>query len=168
MSSGSIEHPVFQAFLTPHRSLSRRGATAVISAVLVFTGVFALRFWLLGAWPVMLFCFIDAPLVVVLLLLNFWHARQSECLLLTLRELTIIQTDPKGRRRQLSVPTAWLRVSLQDERGASRIMLHNRGKGYEVGAFLHEQDRVALYEALRDALHDVKNPRFDNPQLREF
>lgn len=139
----------------------------MVSAVLVFTGGFGLRFWFLGAWPVMLFCLIDAPLVVLLLVLNFWRARESECLLLTLQELTVIRTDPKGRRRQISVPTAWLRVTLQDERGASRIVVHNRGQGYEVGTFLHEPDRLALYEALRDALYDVKNPRFDNPQLRE-
>jgi uncharacterized membrane protein len=167
MSSASADHPVFEALLTPHRSLSRGGAIMVTGAVLLGTTAFSLCFWLLGAWPIVLFSMIDVPLIMLLLALNFRRARASECVMLTQAVLTVIQTDPRGRRQQISVPTAWLRVSLQEEHGASHIVMLSRGRSYEVGAFLHDQDRLALYTALRDALYDVRNPRFDNPQLRE-
>ena len=167
MASAETESTVFRAFITPHRSLSRRGAAYVIAVFAAFTGLFCLRFWLAGAWPVMLFSLIDIPLIALALALNFQRARQSECLMLTDRTLTIVQTDPRGHCSQVSLATAWLRVSLREDAGASRIVLTTRGSDQEVGAFLHEPDRLALYEGLKEALYRLRNPVFDNPQLRD-
>ena len=82
-------------------------------------------------------------------------------------ELKVIRTDPAGRRKHDSLPAAWLRIDLEEGKGIPRVVLSSHGRGYEIGAFLHEPDKRSLFEALRDALHQVRNPRFDNPQLRE-
>jgi uncharacterized membrane protein len=132
------------------------------------TAAVALRFWLLGAWPVVAFSLIEAPLIVLLLVINLRRARASELIMLNADELTVVRTDPRGRRRRISFPAAWLRIEL--ERGGGgipRVLLSNHGRNFEVGAFLHEPDRVALFEALRDALNGARNPYFDNPQLRD-
>jgi uncharacterized membrane protein len=127
----------------------------------------ALRFWLLGAWPVMAFSIVEVPILVSLLAINLRRARASELIMLNAEALTVIRTDPAGRRKQVSLPSAWLRVNLDAPHGVARVMLSSHGRGCEVGAFLHEPEKQSLFEALRDALDRLKNPRFDNPQLRD-
>jgi uncharacterized membrane protein len=67
----------------------------------------------------------------------------------------------------VSLPSAWLHIDLETGRGVPRVLLSHQGRGCEVGGFLHEPDKVALFEGLRDALSGARNPRFDNPQLRD-
>lgn len=157
--------PVFETLIVPHRSLTRTGVMVVIGALLVLSTVIGLRFWLLGAWPVLAFSLLEAPLVGLLLMINHRRARASELIMLTPHAITIIRTDSAGRRKRISMPSAWLRVDLESGQGLSRLMLSSHGRGCEIGAFLHEPDRTSLFEALRDALYHVRNPRFDNPQL---
>jgi uncharacterized membrane protein len=161
------EAPIFEALIVPHRSLTRKGVLIFLGALLVLTVAVALRFWLLGAWPVVAFSFVEIPLLVVLLAINQRRARASELIMLDATQLTVIRTDPAGRRKQELLPAAWLRVDLNATKGVPRIVLSSRGRDCEVGAFLHEPDKVSLFGALKTALHHVKNPRFDNPQLRE-
>lgn len=158
---------IFEALVVPHRSLTAKGLTILIGVIALVSIVIGLRFGSLGAWPVALFSFLEIPLAVVLLTLNMRQARASELIMLTTDVLTIIQTDPAGRRRQTSLPAAWLRVDLNEDRGIPRVVLSSHGRRCEVGAFLHEPNKVSLFEALRDALHRSKNPRFDNPQLND-
>jgi uncharacterized membrane protein len=139
----------------------------VAALMLVLSLVAALRFWLLGAWPVVAFCLLESPLVLLLLALNLRSARASELIMLNTQQITVIRTDPTGMRQQVSLPLAWLRVDLEPAKGASRVVLSSYGRICEVGAFLHVPDRISLFEALRDAVHGVRNPRFDNPQLRD-
>lgn len=167
MSADLTETPVFEAFITPHRSLSERGAGTVVLVLLIITSGFALRFWLLGAWPVVIFSLADVPLVVLLLAINFRRARASECLMLTERTLTIIRTDPAGARHRILLPTSWLRVDFQDPDAVPHILLRSRDQSWEIAAFLPGPDKRALYDALRQALHGLRNPTFDNPQLRD-
>jgi uncharacterized membrane protein len=139
----------------------------VVSAVVVMTSAVALRFWLLGAWPVLMFAFVEIPLVVVLLTLNMRQARANELIMLDATQVTVVRTDPAGRRRQEILPAAWLRVVLNATNGTSSVVLTSQGRICEVGAFLHEQDKTSLFKSLETAIHRVNNPRFDNPQLRE-
>ena len=163
----SMHAPIFEAFIVPHRSMTRNGVRAVVAVICVLSSRVALRFWLLGAWPVVAFSLLEAPLVVLLMAINIRRARASELIMLTSHEFTVIRTDPGGRRKQVSLPSAWLRVDLEGSKGVPRLILRSRGRGCEVGAFLHEPDKHSLFAALRDALHNVNNPRFDNPQLRD-
>ena len=140
---------------------------AVIALLAVISSTVAIRFWLWGAWPVVLFSLLEVPLVVLMLAINMRRARASEMIMLTAHQLTVVRTDPSGRRKQDLLPVAWLRVDLDGAQGVPRLMVRNRGQGYEVGAFLHEPDKISLFEALLTALQQVRNPYFDNPQLRD-
>jgi uncharacterized membrane protein len=159
--------PVFEALIVPHRSLTVFGATTLIGVIVFISLLIGLRFGLLGAWPVAIFSFLEIPLAVVLLTLNMRQARASELIMLTTDILTIIRTDPAGRRQQFCLPAAWLRVDLDEEWGIPRVVLSSHGRRCEVGAFLHEPNKVSLFEALRDALYRNRNPLFDNPQLED-
>jgi uncharacterized membrane protein len=159
--------PVFEALIVPHRSLTRTGVRIVICVLMVPIMAIAVRFGSLGAWPVAAFSLLEIPLVVVLLALNGRHARASELIMLDADDLTVIRIDPGGRRKQVSLPAAWLRVDLDAERGVSHVVLSSHGRRCEVGGFLHESAKGSLFEALRDALHRSRNPRFENPQLHD-
>jgi uncharacterized membrane protein len=163
----SAQAPVFEAFIVPHRSLTPNGVLAVIAALAFLTAAVALRFWLLGAWPVVVFSVVEVPLVILLLTINLRRARASELIMLSAQALTVVSTDPTGRRQQASLPSAWLRIDLDPGRGIPRVMLSSHGRGWEVGSFLHESEKLSLFAALSEALHGLRNPRFDNPQLRE-
>lgn len=159
--------PVFEALLVPHRSLSRSGVIALICAIGLFSVAIGLHFGLLGAWPVTAFSLFEIPLVIVLLALNSRRARATELIMLTTDVLTVTQTGPAGRRNRVSLPAAWLRVDLEDRQGVPHVVVSTNGRRCEVGAFLHEPNKVLLFGALRDALYRGRNPRFDNPQLRD-
>lgn len=162
----SVPVPVFEALIVPHRSLTRPGLAAVVAVLTVFTAGVAVRFWLWGAWPVVAFSLFDVPLLIVLLAINQRRSRASELIMLDTARLTVIRTDPAGRRRQESLPAAWLRIDLDSSKGVPRVLASSHGRGCEIGAFLHEPDKISLFDALEAALHDVRNPRFNNPQLR--
>jgi len=159
---------VFEALIVPHRSLTRKGVISLICMLAVLTGSVALRFLLLGAWPVVVVSLLETPLVVLLLAINLRRARASELIMLDAGQLTVIRTDPAGRRKQVSLPSAWLRIDLYVTKGIPHVMLSSDGRGCEIGAFLHEPDKRSLFDALENALHRLRNPRFDNPQLRNF
>jgi len=163
----SSQAPVFEAVIVPHRSLKRKGVAVVVGVISALTASVALRFWLLGAWPVVAFSLVEAPLIFVLLAVNVRRARASERIMLNTEEFRVIRIDPAGRRKQDSLPSAWLRIDLNDAQGVPHVMLSSRGRGCEVGSFLHQPEKLSLFRALRDALHRLKNPRFDNPQLRD-
>ena len=56
----------FEAFIVPYRSLTRKGVMAVVAVLLAANAAVALRFWLLGAWPVVAFSLFEVPLAVLL------------------------------------------------------------------------------------------------------
>lgn len=163
----SAQAPVFEAFIVPHRSLTRRGSMILVGVMMAASLAVALRFLFLGAWPVVAFSLLDVPLIVLLLAINFRRGRASELLMLSAQEFIVVRTDPAGKRKQVTLPSAWLRVDLDEARGIPRLLLTSHGRGCEVGAFLHEPEKRSLFAALNGALHSVKNPYFDNPQLRD-
>ncbi len=159
---------LFEAVISPHRSLSRRGLAVLFGAIGGFSALTMLRFWLLGAWPVAVFSVLEIGLFAFLFRLNMLRARASEMLLLGAGGMRIIRTDWRGRREEHDIPAGWMNVTLVETPGrVPRLLLTSRGAAVEVAAFLGEEEKLDLAGALRDALDRMRNPRFDNPQLRE-
>jgi uncharacterized membrane protein len=159
---------VFEAVIVPHRSLSPRGLRMLIAAIAVLCALVMLRFWLLGAWPVAGFGVVEIGLAIFLLRLNADRARTSELLLLTANALRIERTDRRGARQQRELPAGWLNPVLEETPGqVPRLLLVAHGVREEVAAALGEAEKRDLCAALDAALHRLRNPSFDNPQLRE-
>ena len=72
---------LFEAVIVPHRSLSPRGLTILLGVITALCGLTALRFWLIGAWPVVVFSIAEVGLAVLLLRINASQARSSELVL---------------------------------------------------------------------------------------
>jgi uncharacterized membrane protein len=159
---------LFEAVIVPHRSLSRSGLFRLQAVIVGLCCLTALRFWMLGAWPVLAFSFVEIGVVVFLLHLNARRARSSEMVLLSEDALRVVRTDSRGKRQERRINPAWLNVVMEEAPGrVPKLWLVARGAREEIGAALGEHEKRDLAEALRTALYDARNPRFDNPQLRE-
>jgi len=158
---------IFRAEVTPHRSLSPRGLRLVIAFVCTVSLCSTTLFWSLGAWPIAGFNGGEILLAMVLLRAHAKSARQSELLLLSAGELRILSRDARGHASERVLPPGWLKVNLLERPGrVPGLYLSARGAHVEVAKTLGEPEKRDLAEALSAALHRVRHPVFDNPQLR--
>jgi uncharacterized membrane protein len=159
--------PYFNAVITPHRSLSARGVRWLLLAMAGLAGLVAIRFWLLGAWPVIAFTVVEVLLAGLLLWINHRAGRAVELVMLFEDRARIVRRSPGGRQTETALPAAWLSVMLEDEPDrVTRLWLCHRNRREEIGAALGEAEKRELADALRAALVTQRSPIFDNPQLR--
>jgi uncharacterized membrane protein len=162
------EATLFEAMIVPHRSLSPRALRRLIGLICLLCGVTAVRFWLIGAWPVVVFSVVEIGLAVLLLRINARQARASELILLTDRRLRVVRTTAAGRRAARELSPGWLNVALEETPGrVPKLVLVAHGVREEIGAALGEAERRDLARALQEALYQARNPRFHNAQLQE-
>ena len=158
---------LFEAVIIPHRSLSPRGLRILIAVICLLSGLIVLRFWFLGAWPVAGFSVAEIGIAIFLLRLNASRAQASELVLLSEDALRVVRTGRAGRRDECVLPVGWLNVVLDEQPGrVPKLLLVARGVREEIAATLGEAEKRDLWSALRGALHQARNPRFDNVQLR--
>jgi uncharacterized membrane protein len=168
MNAPSETAPLFEALVTPHQSLSRRGHWILLLVVAFVGAVIGLRFWLLGAWPVLGFSVVEIGGAVLVFQLFTRRFRSSELVLLYEDRLRLVRTTSAGKRQEKTLSTAWLNVVLEEAPGrVPTLLVAGRGVREQIGAALGEDERRDLGAALRDALHRARHPVFDNPQLRD-
>ena len=158
---------LFEAVIVPHRSLPPSGLRALL-VVLGGLSCFTMTIlWLLGAWPVIGFSGVEIAVVIALIRMHARSTRAGELLLLSDRALRIVRTDARGRRQERVLEPGWLQVLLQERRGrVPALLLVARDTREEIGASLGEPQKRELAQSLAAALHRLREPRFDNPQLR--
>jgi uncharacterized membrane protein len=158
----------FEAVIVPHRSLSRHGLRALSAILAGLCALIGLRFWWLGAWPVLAFSGPEIGIAIFLFYLNARRARACELVTLHDDHVRIVRVSPSGQRHESSLPSSWLNVVLDEQPGrVPRLLLSTRTARAEIGAVLGEDEKRDLAKALEVVLHDARNPRFDNPQLRD-
>lgn len=161
--------PIFEAVLTPARSLPDAAATAVVAVLLAGSTVVAIIMIALGGWPVLGFAGAEVGLTLGLFTLHRRRAaRIREVLRLTAEGLRIERTDARGATRATTLDPYWARLSLEDRPGrVSLLVLRARDRAFEVGELLGEDAKRELFLAFDGALRRWRDPRFDNPQLRD-
>lgn len=158
---------VFQAKVTPHRSLGPNGVRWVVGLLCGFSGLISLGLWWAGAWPVVGFNGAEIGLAIWLLRRNAQSAGSTEMLILSSAGLRVVTTDPSGRCQERVLQPGWLRTVLIEEPHRPPILwLIDRAQRLRVGAELAETELRGLALALNTALDRLQRPHFDNPQLR--
>jgi uncharacterized membrane protein len=158
---------LFKAELTPYRSMSARGIRWVVGFVCTVSLCTTTLFWHLGAWPIAGFNGGEILLATVLLRMHHRSARQREVLMLSGSGLHIHRTDWRGQVSECLLPNSWLNVVLTERPGrVPGLFLSARGRHMEVATALGEAEKRDLAAALKEALHRLNHPVFDNPQLR--
>ena len=111
---------LFDALLTPHRSLAPRGFVILMGFITVVSFSAGLVFFLVGAWPVVGFLGLDVALIYLAFRINYRDARRHEILRLTRRRLVVERRDPWGAVKRWTFQPAWLQVLMDDPPGADQ------------------------------------------------
>jgi uncharacterized membrane protein len=157
---------VFEAELRPHRSLSRRGVAIVLGGLGAVSLSVTTMFYFLGAWPIAGFNGGEMLVAAALLRAHARSRRAREVLLLTAQDLRILRYDENGGRTEHALPAAWLNIILEERPGrVPALYAATHGRREEVARVLGEPEKRDLADALKAALHGVRHPTFDNPQL---
>lgn len=151
----------FDALLTPHRSLSRKGFLILMSVVIAVNFVGGLVFLLKGAWPVFGFCGLDVALVYWAFKANYRAARAHETIQLSDDELRVRRVDQKGRARAWSFQPYWVRLELVEHPDETKdVYLVSHGKALEIAHLLSPDERIDFARALSGALRDLRTGMF--------
>lgn len=162
----AVETADFAAVITPHRSLSRAGLRRLVGFIVLVSGGLSTGLWMIGAWPVVGFNGVEIGLAIYLMRRNA-RPRTLEEVVLYPSSLVVRRTDAAGRVFERRLGTGWTQAVVEERPGRTpALLLVERGRRVEVGAELGEAEKRDLAVALREALVRLRNPRFDNPQLR--
>jgi uncharacterized membrane protein len=153
----SLDPPLFEATLYPHRSLSPRGFCILMAAVAGLSFTIGLTFAAAGAWPILGFFGLDVALVYFAFRFNYRAGRLVETIHLTRSALLIRRIHPGGRIEEWSLQPYWLRVKAvptSEEVGSplAEIQLASHGRKISIGCFLTDDERDTLSLELSSAL----------------
>lgn len=156
--SDPFERKIYEARLSPHRSMSPRAFYLFIVAFCLGQLAFALPFFVMGAWPVAGFMGFDALALYLAFRISFRAAKSYETLDLTPLELVFAQIGATGQRREWRFNPSWVRLeqTVHEEFGTERVALVSRGESVEIGAFLGPDQKAALARDLTRALLDAR------------
>ena len=153
--------PIFEATLTPYRSLSARGSLWLVAIIAGIWGVMSLSFLAMGAWPVLGFFGLDIVLFGWLIWLNVRDARRKETVSVSRTALEVKRFCPKGFRRELHRFNPFgtrLNIDRHDEFGVTKLSLIARGKQVvTVGDFLNPDDKESFAKALGSAMASARS-----------
>ena len=155
---------LFEARLSPHRSLAPAAFTALMLAVVAvafLAGAVSVAF---GAWPVTGFCGVELLLFYLLFRLNYRSAEgASEWIRLTRERLEVVRRERNRETGRWVLQPYWLSVALEggEAEGPGAVLLRSHGRSLALGRFLPPEERLQLKEALATALARARESRFD-------
>jgi uncharacterized membrane protein len=132
--------------LAPNCSLTPAAAKLFFGATCLFSLSFALFFVLRGLWPVLPFWALEMAALGAALYASMQRRKYSQTLLVTDAVVSLVTRSRQGEAKQ-EFARHWAKVKLRSpprRHGTSRLTIESRGRAYEVGSFLTEEDRCRL------------------------
>ncbi|KIN64561.1 Integral membrane protein [Sulfitobacter noctilucicola] len=141
--------------LWPHQSLPARGFAAFVLAT--FTLILIPIFTLLGTvllWGMLPFVLMAVGGIYLALQSNYKSRQIEEVLTLDADSARLIHTNPKGEVKEWHCNRYWTQVLKYERDGPvpHYVTLRGEGREVEIGSFLSEEERVALYDELQRSL----------------
>jgi uncharacterized membrane protein len=145
--------------LWPHRSLTQRGFVWFVGATAGLIGL--PLFGVLGSpvlWALLPFLLAAVWAIWYALRKNGRDRDIVEDLTLAADRITLVRHGPKGQRQAWEANPYWVRVTLHATGGPvpNYLTLKGEGREVELGAFLSEEERVALHADLRDRIPQLR------------
>ena len=158
MQASSADRPVFEARLTPYRSLSKRGVAIVVGCVAAFCFTVGTVFLSLGLWPVFGFMGLDVLVLWLAIRASMRSGRAYEDVRVTRDAVDLRQVTPKGAVTRHTFPQFGTRfeVDRHEEIGITAMRLANRARSVAFGAFLNPRDRETFASAFAGAMAKAK------------
>lgn len=150
--------PVFNAVLTPYRSLGRAGLIVLVAGTLAIAMFNVIFFLVADALPVAMFFGLDILLLYGAFYLNYRSARAREEVFVSRTELAIRKVAPSGRAKISRYNPFWAKfqVDRHDEFGITAMAVTGEGRRTVLGSFLNPDDRESFARAFTAALASVK------------
>ncbi len=146
--------PSVTMWLRPNRALSRRDLRRLIMVLVALVLTTAG----LGAWQgnvfAPLFALVESVAVAVALSAAWRAGDRSERITLDSESLEVRSLPGQ---RSMCFQAYWVRVLLEPGNGRQRLVLSSHGRELEIGAFLAEPERVALWRKLKVLLADIND-----------
>jgi uncharacterized membrane protein len=143
----------FDLEMRPNRSLDRRHFWWMLVGVAAVFGLMALRFLVLGAWPILPFLFADIGLLWWAMRASYRSGIEWERLRLDRRGLELIRRTPTGRFSAIRLEAGRTRVELEQlALDQNRLWLDTGGKRHAIGRFLSPPERVEVAAVIADGL----------------
>ncbi|MFD1342274.1 DUF2244 domain-containing protein [Litorisediminicola beolgyonensis] len=145
--------------LWPHNSLPPTGFAAFILAT--FTLATIPLYGLLGTallWGLLPFLLLALAGLYYALRRNEADRRILEVLHLTPEDMHLVRHNPRGADQEWHCNTYWARVAMHQKDGPVPfyVTLAGAGREVEIGAFLSEDERKALYAELSERVSRVR------------
>ncbi|HWK88309.1 MAG TPA: DUF2244 domain-containing protein [Xanthobacteraceae bacterium] len=159
MADSNLADPVlFEARLSPYRSLSLKGFNVLMILLGIMSFVVGVVFLSLGAWPVFGFFGLDVLLLWFALRVNYRDADAYEDIRMTPVELHVRQVSKHGERRDTEFNPRWTRLEKDEDEvaGVTKVALVSRGSPLVVGSFLPPFYKKELAAGLSKALAIAK------------
>ena len=147
--------------LWPHRSLTQRGFVWFVGVTAALIGVPLIG--VLGSpvvWALLPFLLVTLWAIWFALRKNGRDRDIVEDLTLTRAIVTLTRHGPRGKRQNWEANPYWLRVTLHKTGGPipNYLTLKADGREVELGAFLSEDERIALLADLTTRTAALRSP----------
>ena len=141
--------------LWPHQSLPPRGFAAFV--LTTFTLILIPTLPLLGTvllWGLLPFVLLAVAAIYFALQTNHRNRQIEEVLTLAPETAHLSHTTPRGEVKEWQDNRYWTKVTKYENEGPvpHYVTLSGHGREVEIGAFLSEEERIALFEDLQRSL----------------
>jgi uncharacterized membrane protein len=137
--------------LAPNCSLTPAGAKLFFVTTCLFSLTFSLFFACMGFWPVLPFWALEMLALGAGLHASMRRRRYTQTVTITESQISLVTRSRSGEAKQ-EFARHWAKVRLRTPRTRlypSRLMIESRGRAFEVGSFLTEEERCVLAKRLR-------------------
>lgn len=137
--------------LWPHNSLPPRGAATVILSVFALATIPLLA--MLGSvllWGLLPFMLLSVAGIWLAINMNYRSRRILEVLTLSGDRAHLVRHNPRGPVQEWDCNRYWAKPAMHEKDGPVPyyVTLKGEGREVEIGAFLSEDERIALYDDL--------------------
>ncbi|SDY46065.1 DUF2244 domain-containing protein [Citreimonas salinaria] len=141
--------------LWPHNSLPPAGFAGIVLGFFLMATI--PLYWLIGTvvlWGLLPFVMAAVAALYWGLQRNFRDRRIIEILTLSPDRVRLTRHNPRGASQDWESNTYWVQVACHEAGGPVPyyVTLKGHGREVEIGAFLSEDERKALYSELQDRL----------------
>lgn len=153
-----FDTPIFEALLTPYRSLGRTGFMVLMSILITCWLFVGTLFWSIGAWPIFGFFGLDILLIYLAFRWNYHAARAREEISISRSALHIRQYTASGKVTAHRFNPFWARfnVARKPDRGIASMRVESRNDSVAIGSFLNPDDRESFASAFGKALSEAR------------
>jgi len=143
----------FSAILSPHRSLTPKGFTIMMSVMTLVCLSIGMWFFLIGAWPVLGFMGLDIVILYLAFKANYRDGRIYETVELTNDHLSITHHPLRGEHSSWQFNPYWVKLKLRERRGKCCIVeASSHGKKLVFAHFLSDDEKRDFTSRLNRAL----------------